>query len=132
MFNFLFSLAMAAEQTGALPTQAPATTPIQTPASNAPVSTSFNFLQILSQLLPFILIALIFYLFIIRPQSQQRKQLEEMINNLKVGDKVITKGGIIGKIYKLEENTIILEMFDGTKAEFLKHAVISMLDGDNN
>jgi preprotein translocase subunit YajC len=120
MFNFLFSLAMAADQTSALPIQ------------STPVSTSFNFLQILSQLLPFILIALIFYLFIIRPQNQQRKQLAEMINNLKIGDKVITKGGIIGKIYQVQENTLILEMFDGTKAEFLKHAVISMLDGDNN
>jgi preprotein translocase subunit YajC len=122
MFNFLFSLATVAEQTSALPIQAQGT----------PVSTSYNFLQILSQLLPFILIALIFYLFIIRPQNQQRKQLADMINNLKIGDKVITKGGIIGKIYQIQENTLILEMFDGTKAEFLKHAVISMLDGDNN
>jgi preprotein translocase subunit YajC len=127
MFNFLSSLAVAAEQTN----NAPAVTPL-TPTSTGtiPPTASYNIMQIMSQLLPFILIAVIFYLFIIRPQNQQRKQLANMINNLKSGDKVITKGGIIGKISDIKENTLILELHDGTRVELLKHAVISMLDGE--
>lgn len=128
MFNFLFSLAMAANQTNVAPTS----TQVAAATSKVPAPTSYNIMQIMSQLLPFILIAIIFYLFIIRPQNQQRKQLENMINNLKAGDRVITKGGIIGKVSDIKENTLILELHDGTKVEFLKHAVISMLDGENN
>lgn len=128
MFNFLFSLAMATDQTNVAPTSAP----IAAPISSVPAPASYNIMQIMSQLLPFILIAIIFYLFIIRPQNQQRKQLENMINNLKTGDGVITKGGIIGKVSDIKENTLILELHDGTKVELLKHAVISMLDGENN
>ena len=58
--------------------------------------------------LPLILIFGVFYLLLIRPQQKKVKIHREMINNLKRGDKVITSGGIIGKITKVNENKELL------------------------
>jgi len=54
--------------------------------------------------LPLILIFGVFYILLIRPQQKKVKQHREMINNLKRGDKIITSGGIIGKVNKVYEN----------------------------
>ena len=48
--------------------------------------------------LPFLLIGVIFYFLIIRPQSTQKKQHDTMLNNLKKGDKILTRGGLYGKV----------------------------------
>ncbi len=117
MITFLFSILQAAKKT---PPAAPM----------IPQTSTYNMMQMIGQFLPFILIIAIFYLFIIRPQSQQRKKLAKMINNLKPGDKIITKGGIIGTISQIKENTLIIQLHDGTKIEILKHAVISMFNGE--
>ena len=54
--------------------------------------------------LPLILIFGVFYILLIRPQQKKVRQHREMINNLKKGDKIITSGGIIGKISKVNDN----------------------------
>ena len=54
--------------------------------------------------LPLILIFAVFYFLLIRPQQRKVKQHKEMLSNLKRGDKIITSGGIIGKINKVSEN----------------------------
>ena len=54
--------------------------------------------------LPLILIFGVFYILLIRPQQKKVKQHREMLNNLKRGDKIITSGGIIGKIIKVADN----------------------------
>ncbi len=87
-----------------------------------------NILQALSQFFPFILIIVIFYFFLIRPQNKQRQAMIEMINNLQVGDRIITKGGVIATINDILENNIIIELHDGTKMEILKHAVVSIIN----
>ncbi|MCK4650762.1 preprotein translocase subunit YajC [Candidatus Babeliales bacterium] len=96
-------------------------------AGKFPAKTT-NIIGMFGQFLPFILIALIFYFFIIRPQSKQRQMLQQMIYNLKPGNRIITKGGIIGTIKNIQNNSFILELHDGTKIEILKSAVISMLN----
>ena len=58
----------------------------------------------IGQFIPLILIFVIFYFFLIRPQQKKVKEHREMLNNLKRGDKIITSGGIIGKINKVNEN----------------------------
>ena len=58
----------------------------------------------LGAFLPLILIFGVFYILLIRPQQKKVKQHKEMLNNLKKGDKVITTGGIIGKISKVHDN----------------------------
>ena len=55
-------------------------------------------------ILPFILIFVVFYFLLIRPQQRKVKQHKEMLSNLKRGDKIITQGGIIGIISKVSDN----------------------------
>tara|TARA_B100001540_G_C15665009_1_gene577358 strand:- start:605 stop:961 length:357 start_codon:yes stop_codon:yes gene_type:complete len=63
--------------------------------------------------LPLILIFAIFYILLIRPQQRKIKLHREMLNNLKRGDKIITSGGIIGKISKVSDNKeLIVEIAD--------------------
>ena len=55
----------------------------------------------------------IFYFFMIRPQSKRQKEIKKFRDSLKQGDKVITAGGIHGKIKNVKENTVTLEVADG-------------------
>jgi len=57
----------------------------------------------------------IMYFFMIRPQQKKMKDQRNFINDLKKGDKVVTNGGIHGKIVKVEENTVLLELDSQTK-----------------
>lgn len=59
------------------------------------------------------LILLIFYFFLIRPQQRKIKEHNEMVQALKAGDKVLTNGGIYGKITKVEEHEVALEVASG-------------------
>ena len=63
--------------------------------------------------LPIILIGVVFYLFILRPQFKQRKQHENTLSNLKKGDKIITRGGLYGKIINFQgknDNIVIIDI----------------------
>lgn len=76
-----------------------------------------------SQTLIMIAIAILFFYFILwRPEQKRRKAMETQRNSLKNGDKV-TAMGIIGTISKIQENTVILRMVDGSKIEVLKAAI---------
>jgi preprotein translocase subunit YajC len=63
-------------------------------------------------LLPLILIIVVFYFFMIRPQMKKQKELKNFRQSLKVGDKVITSGGIYGKINDIRDNIVIIEVED--------------------
>ena len=67
----------------------------------------------IQQFLPFILMFVVIYLFMIRPQQKRAKQEKEFESALKVGDKIITKSGIHGKISELAETTVIIETMSG-------------------
>lgn len=62
--------------------------------------------------LPLILMFVIFYFLLIRPQQKKAKQHREMLANLKRGDSVITNGGIFGRIAEINENIVMLEVAD--------------------
>lgn len=69
-------------------------------------------------------IILVFYFFMIRPQMKKAKEQKKYIESLKKGDKVLTIGGIYGKIVEVREDaTIIIEVEDGTKMKISKNAV---------
>ena len=71
-----------------------------------------------------ILIFVIFYFILIRPQKQKEKKLNEMRNSIEKGDTVITVGGIIAKVTRVEEDRIILELGPNrTKVPFEKWAI---------
>lgn len=78
------------------------------------------------QILPFILMIAIFYFLLIRPQQKQMKERQKMLDSLKVGDKVITVGGIIGTITSIKDNEIELEISKNVKVTALKTAVTSV------
>lgn len=65
----------------------------------------------------------VFYFFMIRPQQKQRKQIQKFRDGLKVGDKVITAGGIHGKIRNVNDTTLQLEIADGVKIIIEKNSV---------
>ncbi len=67
----------------------------------------------LSQFAPFILMFVVIYFFMIRPQQKRAKQEKEFENSLKVGDKVITKSGLHGRVAELAETTVVIETMAG-------------------
>lgn len=62
---------------------------------------------------PYLLMFVVFYFFMIRPQQKRAKQEKEFESALKVGDKVITKSGLHGKIAELAETTVVIETMAG-------------------
>ena len=66
-----------------------------------------------SQFLPFLLMFVVIYFFMIRPQQKKVRQEKEFETGLKVGDKIITKSGLHGKISELAETTVIVETMSG-------------------
>jgi preprotein translocase subunit YajC len=64
----------------------------------------------LMSILFFILIIVVFYLFLIKPQVKRQKEIQKFRQSLKKGDKVITAGGIYGKVTDIKENIVILEI----------------------
>lgn len=70
------------------------------------------------------LVILIFYMFMIRPQMKKQKDLRKYREELKKGDKVITTGGIYGKIIGISEKTVIIEVEDQSKLKIDKSAVL--------
>lgn len=76
-------------------------------------------------LLPFAVVVLIFYLIVLRPQNKKIREHSNLINNLEVGDKIITTGGIIGVISKVDsKNSIfILEVAEGINIKIAKNFV---------
>lgn len=70
-------------------------------------------MQQLQQVLPFILMFVVIYFFMIKPQQTRAKKEKEFESALKVGDKIVTKSGIHGKVSELAETTVIIETMSG-------------------
>jgi preprotein translocase subunit YajC len=67
----------------------------------------------LQSLLPFLLMFVVIYFFMIRPQQKRAKQEKEFESSLKVGDRIITKSGLHGKIAEVSEGTVVIETMSG-------------------
>ena len=81
-----------------------------------------------AQFIPLILIFVIFYFFLIRPQQKRAKEHLEMVKGLKRGDEVITSGGIIGTVDRvLEDDTIEVMLADNVKVKIIKNTITSLL-----
>lgn len=88
-----------------------------------------NFQQIGTMILPFVLMFGVFYFIVILPENKRKKKYDAMIDELKVNDKIITRGGIIGRIIKLKDDSVIIETTqDRTKIEFSKQGISSKID----
>ena len=75
------------------------------------------------QLVPFVLIAVVFYLVFFRPQQKQMKKHQEFVSQLQKGQDVVTQSGIVGKIFQVDDKTITLDVGGGTKVRFVKGQV---------
>ena len=80
-------------------------------------------MEILSQLLPFVFLIAIMYFVIIRPQQKEAKQRQEMITALSKGDKIVTGGGVIATVHKVEEKFLSVKINDDTVVKITKDAV---------
>ena len=74
----------------------------------------------IASLLPLILIFVVFYFLLIRPQQKKAKEHKQMLENLRKGDKVITGGGIYGVVESVGNNTIVLKIAENVKVKFGK------------
>ena len=74
--------------------------------------------------LPMILIIVVFYFFMIRPQMKKQKEVTAFRNSLAKGDKVVTTGGIYGKILELKDNYVLLQVDDNVKIRVDKSALV--------
>tara|TARA_B100001121_G_C18227179_1_gene406424 strand:- start:33 stop:320 length:288 start_codon:yes stop_codon:yes gene_type:complete len=84
--------------------------------------------QNLAQFIPLILIFVIFYFFLIRPQQKRVKQHREMVQGLKRGDEVITSGGIIGTVDKvMDDDRIEVILSENVKVQIIKSTITSLL-----
>lgn len=81
--------------------------------------------NMLMQLLPFALIIVVFYFFMIRPQMKRQKELRTFRDSLQKGQKIVTTGGIYGKINDIQETTVTIEIADNVKVKIDKAAVIT-------
>lgn len=80
----------------------------------------------MSSLVPLVVIFAIFYFLMIRPQQRQQKQHREMLSALKKGDKVVTRGGILGTVFSIAENVVTVEVADNVRIKFNRDAIAAV------
>ena len=84
--------------------------------------------QGIAQFIPLILIFVIFYFFLIRPQQKRVKEHKSMVESLKRGDEVITSGGIIGIVERvMEDDRIEVDLGDNIKVQIIRSTITSLL-----
>jgi preprotein translocase subunit YajC len=79
------------------------------------------------QMLPLVLIFVVFYFLLIRPQAKRAKEHKAMVTALSVGDEVVTSGGILGRITEAGEQYLTVEVADGVRVKVQRHTVSSLL-----
>lgn len=71
-------------------------------------------------------IFLVFYLFIIRPQSKKQKEIQKKVTEMKKGDKIVTSGGMVGIVSSIEDDSVMLEVDKEVKVKLLKNAIVDV------
>lgn len=74
----------------------------------------------IGSLMPLVLIFVVFYFLLIRPQQKKAKEHKQMLDNIKKGDKVVTAGGIYGVVESVGANTVVLKIAENVKVKFGK------------
>ncbi len=97
----------------------------QAATETATANPEFSF----SSFVPLILIFAIFYFLIVRPQTKKMKEHQALLNDLKIGNKVMTNGGIFGVIKEIDtkENKVEVEIADGVRITILKNYVAEVI-----
>ena len=82
--------------------------------------------SMLVQMLPFAAILVIFYFLLIRPQQKRQKEHANMLGALKKGDAVVTTGGLIGKIVRIDDNEVVLDAGEGVKLRVVRSMIVDV------
>lgn len=86
--------------------------------------------DLITSLLPLVALFAIFYFLIIRPQQKQAKAHKEMIASLKKGDKIVTNGGLMVEVVKVEEMYFVVKNTDGSEMRLVKEFVARLLENN--
>jgi preprotein translocase subunit YajC len=92
-------------------------------AQTAPEAAQSGPFGALGGLLPFVLIAAVFYFVFFRPQAKQAKQHQSFLGGLKRGDEVVTQGGIVATVVLVEDRTVTIDVGGGTKMRIVKNQI---------
>lgn len=84
----------------------------------------------LMSLLPFVLIMLIFYFLLIRPQQKRQKQHKQLLDALKKGDRVVTAGGLFAQVLNVKDDRVVATIADGVKVEISKQSITGVVQRD--
>jgi preprotein translocase subunit YajC len=87
--------------------------------------------QMIQMIGMFLILGVMFYFLLIRPQQKQRKEQENLLKNIKTGDRVLLSSGIYGIIANVKEKSFVVKIADNVKIEVLKSAVSSVLQKDS-
>ncbi|MED3624459.1 preprotein translocase subunit YajC [Neobacillus thermocopriae] len=86
----------------------------------------------LGSLIPLILMFVIFYFLLIRPQQKRQKAVQQMQNELKKGDKIVTIGGLHGFIDSIDENKVVIKCGDGSRLTYDRTAIREVVEPAKN
>ncbi|MBL3520536.1 preprotein translocase subunit YajC [Aliarcobacter lanthieri] len=86
--------------------------------------------DLITSLLPLVALFAIFYFLIIRPQQKQAKAHKDMIANLKKGDKIVTNGGLMVEVVKVEETYFVVKNSDGSEMKLVKEFAARLLENN--
>lgn len=100
----------------------------QPPAQNA--SAQSGGAAFMGMLFPLIIVFGIFYLLVFRPQKKQQKLHQEMLNNLKKGDKILTSSGIFGQVSNIDNNIITIKVDENVKMKILKSYIVKVVEDE--
>ncbi|MDM7256095.1 MAG: preprotein translocase subunit YajC [Paracoccus sp. (in: a-proteobacteria)] len=81
----------------------------------------------IASLIPFVLIFVIMYFLMIRPQQKRMKEHRAMVEALKKGDQVVTQGGILGKVVSVRDNEVEIEIAQGVKVRVVRSTISSVV-----
>ncbi len=85
-------------------------------------------MEAFAQFVPLILIFMIMYFLLIRPQQKKMKEHQAMVSGLRKGDRVVTQGGLIGKVVRVkEDNEIEVEIADGVKVRVVQNTISAVM-----
>ena len=88
--------------------------------------------SMVSTIIMFGAIFVIFYFMIIRPQKKRAKEREQMLSNVQKGDKIITSGGLHGTVAGLDEKTVLIDVGDKIKLTFERSAISTIVSKEKN
>ncbi len=84
--------------------------------------------SLITSFIPILLLFVIFYFLLIRPQQKKQKQHQDLVSNLRRGDKIVTNGGLYGSVVDVKDHVIVLKVADDVKVELVKNAVATVIE----